>query len=112
MRDAHQQLDFARETLRRCLAYKIDNCKRALIHMARAMQARSPARELMMRRNRFVDLHRRFVASPSSLLEHRRHRFREVEGILRLLRPDAPLHRGQINPNDDRGKLTRTVKSV
>ena len=112
MRDAHQQLDLARETLRRCLGYKIDNCKRALIHMARAMQARSPARELMMRRNRLVDLHRRFVASPSRIMENARHRFREVEGILRVLGPDATLHRGYSITTDDRGKLIRTVKSV
>ena len=112
MGDAHQQLDLARETLRRCLAYKIDNCKHALIHMARAMQARSPARELMMRRNRLVDLHRRFVASPSRIMENARHRFREVEGILRVLGPDATLHRGYSITTDDRGKLIRTVKSV
>src|SRR5437870_3169124 len=40
VRDVQQQLDHARETLRRCLAHKIDNCKRALVHMARAIQPR------------------------------------------------------------------------
>src|ERR1700732_1790116 len=47
MHDAQQQLDLVRETLRRHVTHKIDNCKSALIHMARSIQPRSPARELM-----------------------------------------------------------------
>src|SRR5947209_4146135 len=68
VRDAQQRLDHAREILQRCLAHKIDSYKRGLLHSLRALQARSPARELMMRRRRFVDLHRRFVACPPRLL--------------------------------------------
>jgi exodeoxyribonuclease VII large subunit len=94
LRDAQQQIDVGRETLRRCLAHKIHDYRRALLHIASAIQARSPTRELNMRRNRFVDLHRRFVVSPSRIMENARHRFREVEGILRVLGPDATLHRG------------------
>ena len=112
VRNAQQQLDHARETLRRCLAHKIDNCKRALVHMARAIQARTPARELIMRRNRFVDLRRRFAELPKRILENARHRFREVEGILRVLGPDATLRRGYSITTDDRGKLIRTIASV
>src|SRR2546427_8803707 len=56
VRDAQQRLDHAREILQRCLAHKIDSYKRGLLHSLRALQARSPARELMMRRSRFVDL--------------------------------------------------------
>src|SRR5436309_2976628 len=44
LRDAQQQIDVGRETLGRCLAHKIDNYKRSLIHVARALQSRSPAR--------------------------------------------------------------------
>src|SRR5438105_3896132 len=62
LRDVQQQIDVGRETLRRCLAHKIDNYKRGLVHIARALHARSPAREILMCRNRFVDLQRRFVA--------------------------------------------------
>src|SRR6266702_5279084 len=58
MRDAQQQLDLARESLHRHLVHKIDNCRRGLLHIAGALQARSPARELLLRRNRFTDLHR------------------------------------------------------
>src|SRR5881396_1346986 len=89
VRDAQQRLDHARETLQRCLAHKIDTHKRGLLHITAALQARSPARGLMMRRNRFVDLHRRLIASPGRLLENAKHRFRHMEGILRVLGPDA-----------------------
>src|SRR6201997_3452249 len=41
-RDAQQRLDHARETLHRCLAHKIDGYKRSLLHITRALQARSP----------------------------------------------------------------------
>jgi exodeoxyribonuclease VII large subunit len=112
LRDAQQQLDFARETLRRHIAHKIDNCKNALLHIARALQSRSPARELVMRRNRFVDLQRRFIASPLRIIENSKQRFRRVEGILRVLGPDATLHRGYSITTDERGKVIRTVAAV
>jgi exodeoxyribonuclease VII large subunit len=112
VRDAQQRLDHARETLQRCLAHKIDGYKRGLLHSLRALQARSPARELMMRRNRFVDLHRRLVACPPRLLENARHRFRHMEGILRVLGPDATLRRGYSITMNERGKIIRTIAAV
>ncbi len=112
LRDTQQQLDFARETLRRHIAHKIDNCKNALLHIARALQSRSPARELVMRRNRFVDLQRRFIASPLRIIENSKQRFRRVEGILRVLGPDATLRRGYSITTDERGKVIRTVAAV
>ena len=112
MRDAQQRLDHARETLRRCLDHKIDNYKRGLLHLAAALQARSPARELMLRRNRLgrssptasriADAH--FGKCASS--------FRETEGILRVLGPEATLRRGYSITTDERGTLVRTVASV
>src|SRR5438876_1485655 len=107
VRDAQQRLDHAREILQRCLAHKIESYRRGLLHITAALQARSPARELMMRRNRFADLHRRFVASPGRLLENARHRFRHIEGILRVLGPDATLRRGYSITTDERGKVIR-----
>src|SRR5437867_8973950 len=112
VRDAQQRLDHARETLQRCLAHKLDGYKRGLLHITRALQARSPARELMMRRNRFADLHRRLVASPGRLLENARHRFQHMEGILRVLGPDATLRRGYSITMNDRGKIIRTIMAV
>jgi len=112
LRDAQQQIDAGRETLRRCLAHKIDNYKRGLIHIARALQARSPARDLLMRRNRFGDLHRRFIASPLRAVENAKQRFTQIEGILRVLGPDATLRRGYSITTDDRGEVIRTVAAI
>ena len=112
VRDAQQRLDHARETLQRCLAHKLDSYKRNLAHITRTLQARSPVRELMMRRNRFADLHRRLVASPARLLENARHRFEGVEGILRVLGPDATLRRGYSITMDERRKIVRTIAAV
>jgi exodeoxyribonuclease VII large subunit len=110
--DAQQRFDHARETLQRCLTHKIDSYKRGLLHIARALRARSPARELMLRRNRFADLHRRLVACPGRLLENARHRFRHMEGILRVLGPDATLRRGYSITMNECGKIIRTIAAV
>jgi exodeoxyribonuclease VII large subunit len=112
VRDAQQRLDHAREILQRCLAHKIESYKRGLLHIAAALQARSPARELMMRRNRLVDLHRRLVASPGRLLENAKHRFQHTEGILRVLGPDATLRRGYSITMNETGKIIRTIAAV
>src|SRR6516162_2579813 len=112
VRDAQQRLDHARDTLQRCLAHKIEAYKRGLGHALRVMQARSPLRELMMRRNHFADLHRRLLACPGRLLENARHRFSRIEGILRVLGPDATLRRGYSISMNDRGQIIRTTAVV
>jgi exodeoxyribonuclease VII large subunit len=112
MHDALQRLDLARESLRRHIMHKIDNCKRALIQIARTIQAHSPLRELMLRRNRLVDLRRRLAELPQRVLENALHRFREAEGILRVLGPAATLRRGYSITTDERGKLVRSVAVV
>jgi exodeoxyribonuclease VII large subunit len=111
-RDAQQRLDHSREMLKRCLAHKVDSYKRGLLHICRALEARSPARELLIRRDSLRDLHRRFVACPSRLLENAKHRFQRVEGVLRVLGPEATLRRGYSITTDDRGKIIRTVAAV
>jgi exodeoxyribonuclease VII large subunit len=111
-RDAQQRRDHAREILQRCLAHKIDGYKRGLLHIMRALQARSPARELMMRRNRFADLHRRLISCPPRLLENAKHRFQSVEGILRVLGPDATLRRGYSITMNERGQIIHTTAVV
>jgi exodeoxyribonuclease VII large subunit len=112
IRDAQQQIDHGRETLRRCLAHKIDNYRCSLVHIARALQSRSPGRELVMRRNRFIDLHRRFVVSPPRAVENAKQRFARIEGILRVLGPDATLRRGYSITTNEGGKIIRTVATI
>ena len=70
VRDAQQRLDHARETLQRCLTHKIESFKHSLNHAFRVIQARSPVRELLMRRNNLADLHRRLVACPAHVIEN------------------------------------------
>jgi exodeoxyribonuclease VII large subunit len=112
VRDAQQRLDHARETLRRCLDHKIDNYRRVLAHALATLQARSPIRELMLRRNRFGDLQRRLLELPKHNLELARHRFERIEGILRVLGPEATLRRGYSITRNERGELIRTVTAV
>jgi exodeoxyribonuclease VII large subunit len=112
MHDAQQQIDLSREALHRHMAHKLDSLRRSLLHIAGVLQSRSPARELFVRRNRFADLQRRFVDLPSQVMERARDRFRAVEGILRVLGPDATLRRGYSITTDERGKLIRTITSV
>jgi exodeoxyribonuclease VII large subunit len=112
VRDAQQRVDHARETLRRCLAHKIDSYKRGLLHVASALKARSPERELMVRRNRLLDLSRRLLTSPSRSIENAKQRFQRIEGILRVLGPDATLRRGYSITTNERGKVIRTITTV
>jgi exodeoxyribonuclease VII large subunit len=112
VRDAQQRLDHARETLHRCLAHKLDSYTRSLHHITRALQARSPARELIIRRNRFADLNRRLIAYPGRSLENAMHRFQRVEGILRVLGPDATLRRGYSITMNERRQIIRTISAV
>ena len=112
MHDAQQQIDLSREALHRHMAHKLDSLRRSLLHIAGVLQSRSPARELFVRRNRFADLQRRFVGLPSQVMERARDRFRGVEGILRVLGPDATLRRGYSITTDERGKVIRTITSV
>ena len=112
MRDAGQQLDLARETLTRNIIHKIENCRRSVAHMTATMQARSPMREMVMRRNRLTDLNRRFIALPRRAIEMAGNRFRQAEGILRVLGPEATLKRGYSITTDAGGKLIRSKHNI
>ena len=112
LRDAQQQVDLARETLYRQVMHRIDNYKRSLLHMAGTLQSRSPSRELAARRDRLVDLRRRFDALPLHLLENARQRFAKTEGLLRVLGPEATLRRGYSITTDQQGALIRTIGTI
>jgi len=82
------------------------------MHLASALQARSPAREIGIRRNRFVDLRRRLNTSPLRLVENAKQRFVRTEGILRVLGPNATLRRGYSITMNEQGKIIRTITAV
>ena len=112
VRDAQQRLDHGRDTLQRCLAHKIEGYKRGLLHIARVLQPRRLSEELMMRHNQFSNLYRRLVACPTRLIENAKHRFSRIEGILRVLGPEATLRRGYSITMNDRGQIIRTTTVV
>jgi exodeoxyribonuclease VII large subunit len=49
---------------------------------------------------------------PWRLIENARHRFSRIEGILRVLGPDATLRRGYSITMNDRGQIIRTTAVV
>jgi exodeoxyribonuclease VII large subunit len=112
MRDAQQQLDLARDSLGRQMAAAIDQARQSLLHLGRALQTRSPAREIALRRNQFTDMHRRLLGLPAARVEQARQRFARVDAMLRVLGPDATLRRGYSITLDASGNLIRTVQSV
>jgi exodeoxyribonuclease VII large subunit len=112
MRDGQQQIDLARDSLGRMVRHRLEHCRRILLHAARALQDRSPARELLLRRNRFTEGERRLRELPARLVDQARQRFVRVDGLLRVLGPDATLRRGYSITTDTTGKLIRSVKAV
>jgi len=112
VRDAQQRCDHARENLQRCLTHKIEGYKQGLLHIVHVLQPRRLSGELMMRRNYLADLYRRLVACPAHLIENARHRFDRIEGILRVLGPDATLRRGYSITMNDHGQIIRTTAVV
>src|SRR5439155_2121409 len=89
-----------------------DSFKRGILHNPRSLQTPSPTRGVTMRRNRFPDLPPPLVAATGRLLENARHRFRHMEGILRVLGPDATLRRGYSITMNERGKIICRVAAV
>jgi exodeoxyribonuclease VII large subunit len=46
------------------------------------------------------------------LIENVKHRFSRIEGILRVLGPDATLRRGYSITMNDRGQIIRTIAEI
>ena len=112
MRDAQQQLDLCRESLRRRIGQIIEQHKRALVHSTAALQARSPVRELALLRSQYAEMRRRFVALPPRLLENAKNHFLRVDGLIRVLGPEATLGRGYSITLDERRKVIRSTAQV
>jgi exodeoxyribonuclease VII large subunit len=112
MRDAQQQLDLTRETLRRTVRQGLSDMSATLANFANALKSHKPERELFARRATFSDLHRRFVALPLQLFGKTKERFDRVEKILRVLGPEATLGRGYTITTDSKGNLVRSISTV
>ena len=112
MRDAQQQLDLTAETVRRKLKQIVADARAGFSTRAQALKAHDPKREVALCRNRATELERRIVAQPARLLQNARQRFQRVEGILRVVGPEATLRRGYSITTDDKGKVIQTVAAV
>ncbi|MDP9097496.1 MAG: exodeoxyribonuclease VII large subunit [Verrucomicrobiota bacterium] len=112
MRDAQQQLDLTAESVRRKLKQMVADARAALSTRAQSLKAHDPKREVELCRNKAIDLERRIVAQPARLWQNARQRFQRVEGILRVVGPEATLRRGYSITTDDKGKVIQTVTAV
>jgi exodeoxyribonuclease VII large subunit len=112
LRDAQQQLDLTTELLRRRLKQFVLDARAALSSRAQSLQVYDPKRELVARRTSLADLHRRFAAQAPRLLQNAQERFRRVEGILRVLGPEATLRRGYSITTDAAGNVIQTATAV
>jgi exodeoxyribonuclease VII large subunit len=112
MRDAQQQLDLTAETVRRKLKQIVADARAALSTRAQSLKAHDPKREVALCRNRATELERRIVAQPERLLQNARQRFQRVEGILRVVGPEATLRRGYSITTDEAGNVIQTVAAA
>jgi exodeoxyribonuclease VII large subunit len=112
MRDAQQRLDLTSDSLLRRLKQFVVDSRAALSTHAQSLKAHDPRRELLVRRNQWSDLQRRITAQAPRYLQTARERFHRVDGILRVLGPEATLRRGYSITSDLEGKVIQSVAAV
>ena len=112
IRDAQQQIDFTRESLRRGARQVVGDARARLANFASLVKSRNPQREVIALEKGFADLRKRFGALAPRSLDQARQRFSRVEGILAAIGPEATLRRGYSITTDSTGKVVRTVNLV
>ena len=75
IRDAQQQIDFTRESLRRGARQRIGDARARLANFASLIKSRNPQREVIALRKGFADLRKRFGALAPRSLDQARQRF-------------------------------------
>ncbi len=112
IRNAQQTLDLAVEALPRYLRRAIVDSRARVAAVAQKLQTHSPARELAARRERVGELRRRFTLLPGLQIEKARQRFAKVEGILRVLGPEATLRRGYSITTRSDGAVIKSITQI
>jgi exodeoxyribonuclease VII large subunit len=112
MRDAKQQLDLNAESLQRKLKQFVADSRGDLGTRAQSLKAHEPRRELALCRSRAADLERRIRAQPPRFLQNARQRFERIEGMLKVLGPEATLRRGYSITSDADGKVIQSVAAA
>jgi exodeoxyribonuclease VII large subunit len=112
LRDAQQQLDFAKESLLRVADRGLTNGRTRLTNVFVALKARSPGRELVARRQYLLETRRRLSHFARERLTTARARGERAAGLLRILGPDATLDRGYSITRDADGVVIRKIAQV
>lgn len=112
MRSAQQTLDFATDFLSRQVRRSLEDGRGKLTATSQKLQSHSPARELAARRGRLGALQRRCALLPTRQIEKARESFRRVEGILRVLGPEATLQRGYSITTSNDGAVIKSVVQI
>jgi exodeoxyribonuclease VII large subunit len=112
IRDAQQQVDLTRESLRRGARRRVGDAHIRLANFASLIRLRNPEREVIALRRGFSDLRKRLGAVAPRLLDHAGQRFSRLQEILRALGPESTLRRGYSITMDAEGKIVRTIKVV
>ncbi|MGI9088149.1 MAG: exodeoxyribonuclease VII large subunit [Chthoniobacterales bacterium] len=112
LRSAQQTLDFATDFLSRQVRRSLEDGRGKLTATSQKLQSHSPARELAARRGRLGALQRRCALLPTRQIEKARESFRRVEGILRVLGPEATLQRGYSITTSNDGAVIKSVVQI
>jgi exodeoxyribonuclease VII large subunit len=112
LRDVQQQLDLTAELLQRRVKRFLADARAAVSSRMQSLKTYDPRSALVIRRNNLTDLQRRFAVQTPRLLQNAHERFRRVEGILRVLGPEATLHRGYSITTDPNGNIIQTITAV
>jgi exodeoxyribonuclease VII large subunit len=112
LRSAQQATDLVADFLSRHVRRAVVDRHAALTSALQKLQVHSPARELAARRERMRELQRRVAMLPTHGLEQARQRFRQMEGFLRVLGPEATLRRGYTITTTDDGAVVKSVTQV
>ncbi|MEY2548590.1 MAG: exodeoxyribonuclease large subunit, partial [Verrucomicrobiota bacterium] len=112
MRDGRQQLDLNADSLRRRLKQFVVDARAAIAQRAQSLKTHDPKRELAARRTRVGDLEHRIGMQLPRLLQNAHQRFERVEGILRVVGPEATLRRGYSITRDSAGKVIQSVAAA
>jgi exodeoxyribonuclease VII large subunit len=112
IRDAQQQIDYTRDSLRRGARQRVADARARLANFSSLVRSHNPQREVIALGKGFADLRKRLDALAPRSLDQARQNFLRLEGILRALGPESTLRRGYSITTDVKGKILHTVKLV
>lgn len=112
MRESQQRADLIRIALERAAKQLVQQQRTIVVDRIQFLEARTPVRELTLRRARLTDIGRRLNAVPPILVRKNIESLRRVDALLRVLSPDATLHRGYSITLNKAGNVIRTASEV